>query len=75
VADAPGRFTFSITALSQRLRDPDPVLDREAVTTLRSVIDRTVVHPKGKDGANDVEVIGDLAPLIAPMGSKGGERA
>ena len=51
------------------------MLDREAVATLRSVIDRIVVHPKADDGTNAVEGMGDLAALLAPTGNASGERA
>ena len=71
-SEAPARFARSITALSRRLRDPDPVFDREAMNALRSVIDRIVVHPKADDGTNEVEVIGDLSALIAPADTKWG---
>lgn len=73
--DAPRRFASSIGALSRRLAKPDPVFDREAVNALRSVIDHIVVYPKAEDGTNEVEVIGDLAALVAPRGNAWGGRA
>ena len=65
--DAHERFARSIGALSERLRDPDPIFDRDAMEVLRHLIDHIVVHPKSEDGLNQIEVEGDLSTLIAPI--------
>ena len=71
--DAHERFARSIGALSERLRDPDPTFDRDAMEVLRHLIDRIVVHPKSDDGLNQIEVEGNLSALIAPIpGGRGG---
>ena len=65
--DAHKRFARSIGALSERLRAPDPIFDRDAMEVLRRLVDHIVVHPKDDDGLNQFEVIGDLSALIAPI--------
>ena len=65
--DAHERFAHSIGALSERLRDPDPIFDRDAMEVLRHLIDHIVVHPKSEDALNQIEVEGDLSALIAPI--------
>ena len=69
----PEPFAASIASLSRRLRPSDPVFDREAVTTPRSVIDRIVVHPKGEVGTDEDEVIGHSTALVAPERNAGGK--
>ena len=70
--DAHERFARSIGALSERPRDPDPIFDRDAMEVLRHLIDRIVVHPKGDDGTNQIEVKAISPPSSPPSAADGG---
>ncbi len=55
--------------LSEIMSRADPIEDREIIDGFRSLIDRVVIHD-GPGTGYSAEVIGALAPLIAPWGGK-----
>ncbi len=69
VADS---YLASLDNLEAALRGPEGPQEAEEFTAVRDLVDSIIVTPDGTRSTPVVEVVGDLARLLAPPGSSSG---